>query len=200
MNKILRGFSTVKSMKFIKDKQPIIKISELPSGIKIFTEQTAFPFASDIGICFKAGLRNELPSETGSLFSLNQHMYHISENDCLENLQLSKLFSEQTLRTGCMLDQTYDSELSYWKCQFIQEDFDMIVDVLLKLALTTKRIAKETRDQFSQMSIPQERVLNRNIQMTVDEAIKMAAFGKHPLANAKTSAQILPKQEDFSRF
>ncbi|CAD8135457.1 unnamed protein product [Paramecium pentaurelia] len=186
MNKILRGFSTVKSMKFIKDKQPLIKISELPSGIKIFTEQTAFPFASDIGICFKAGLRNELPSETGSLFSLNQHMYHISENDCLENF-------EQTLRTGCMLDQTYDSELSYWKCQFIQEDFDMIVDVLLKLALTTKRIAKETRDQFNKMSIPQER-------MTVDEAIKKAAFGTHPLANAKTSAQILPKQEDFSRF
>ncbi|CAD8139194.1 unnamed protein product [Paramecium octaurelia] len=186
MNKILRGFSTVKSLKYIKDKQPILKISELPSGIKIFTEQTAFPFASDIGICFKAGLRNELPSETGSLFSLNQHMYHISENDCLENF-------EQTLRTGCMLDQTYDSELSYWKCQFIQEDFDMIVDVLLKLALTTKRIAKETRDQFSQMNIPQER-------MTVDEVMKRAAFGTHPLANAKTSAQILPKQEDFSRF
>jgi len=43
----------------------------LPSGIKIFTEETAFPFHSDLGICFKAGLRNERNHEKGSLFSLN---------------------------------------------------------------------------------------------------------------------------------
>ena len=64
----------------------------------------------------------------------------------------------------------------------------MIVDVLLKLALTTKKIAKETRDSFNIMNIPQERVQNTYIQMTVDEVIKKAAFGAHPLANAKTSA------------
>lgn len=38
MNKIRRGFSTIQNLKFIKDKQPILKLSELPSGIKIFTE------------------------------------------------------------------------------------------------------------------------------------------------------------------
>lgn len=39
MNKIRKGFSTLtKEWKFMEDKQPITKLSELPSGIKIFTE------------------------------------------------------------------------------------------------------------------------------------------------------------------
>lgn len=37
--------------------------------------------------------------------------------------------------------------------------------------------------------------------MNVDEVIRMAAFGKHPLSNPKSASQVLPKrEEDFTRF
>ncbi|KAM3135333.1 hypothetical protein pb186bvf_012631 [Paramecium bursaria] len=178
------------SLKFQQNRPAIQQISVLPSGIRIFTEQTSFPFHSDIGICFRAGLRNELPKEKGALFSLNQHMYHISENDCLDNF-------ESTLRTGCMLEQIYDQEFTYWKCSFIQEDFAHIIDVILKLALTNKVISKETREQFRFFQ-EQNRLAPK--PTPVEEVIRQAAFKDQPMGNSKHQHKILPDQQSFSSF
>jgi hypothetical protein len=51
-----------------------------------------------------------------------------------------------------MLDMNYDQENTYWKCSCIQEDINQMLELILKLALTEKKIDDVHREQFSSIT------------------------------------------------
>jgi processing peptidase subunit alpha len=54
-----------------------------------------------------------------------------------------------------MFDMTLDQELTYYKCQFLQEDFANIVDIAMKLALTPKQIFDSEVDPSDGFEVPE---------------------------------------------
>jgi processing peptidase subunit alpha len=59
-----------------------------------------------------------------------------------------------------MFDTTLDHELTYYKCQFLQEDFSNIVDIAMKLVLTPKQIFDSEVDPSDGFELPEPRLLS----------------------------------------
>ncbi|KAL4450306.1 hypothetical protein ABPG74_009012 [Tetrahymena malaccensis] len=126
--KMIPGFKPI----FKEDKPTKYQVTTLDCGVKVLTEDSAFPFHTDINIVGNFGTRNETQKTGGAMKMLNHLLFMSGDNQSiLQNFELNQL-------NGGGINMHFDQETASYKCQCIPEDTESMLDLLLKTALSPK--------------------------------------------------------------
>lgn len=86
----------------------------------------------DLGILVATGTREETVEQSGSLLAIKQNFLRTQDSqDGLANL-------EYLYQSGGYLDMEYDQENTYFKGQFLKENLQESLELMVKCALQEK--------------------------------------------------------------